>query len=217
VTPASGTQEGGAGDERGKAMDRIVAFSDGVFAFAITLLVVTLDVPEIPSNLVGRELTSALLAQLPRFAAYAFSFLIVAVYWIAHHRMFRYIIRYDVRLLQLNLLMLFGVAFLPYPVELLGRYGDQPVAVVMWGLTMGLVGSLSTAIWVYAARHDMLAAGVSREMVSHLAWRAATPPAVFLVLAAIGFFEPQAAYYVWILIPLIHGYLRRRFGEEGVR
>jgi uncharacterized membrane protein len=198
-------------------MDRVVAFSDGIFAFAITLLVVSLDVPELPSGFAGRELGPALLAQAPRFASYAFSFLMVAIFWMAHHRMFQYIVRYDTTLLMLNFLMLFGVAFLPYPVELVGRYGDLPAAEAFYAGAMAFVGFASTGIWMYAARRRLLGAGTPAAVVSHYTWRALVAPVIFVVSALLAFVNLTAAYVSLGLIGIIQGQLSRRYAGAGLK
>jgi uncharacterized membrane protein len=198
-------------------MDRVVAFSDGIFAFAITLLVVSLDVPEIPTSLASRDLVPVLLAQAPRFASYAFSFLMVAIYWMAHHRMFQYIVRYDTPLLGLNFLMLFGVAFLPYPVELLGRYGDLPAAEAFYAASMAFVGFASAGVWTYAVRHQLLSPDTPPGVVSHFKWRALVAPVVFVVSALVASVSVNAAYAVLLLIGVIQGQLSRRYAGAGLR
>jgi uncharacterized membrane protein len=198
-------------------MDRVVAFSDGIFAFAITLLVVSLDVPDIPARLAGSELVPALVAQAPRFASYAFSFWMVAIYWMAHHRMFQYIERYDGTLLGLNFLMLFAVGFLPYPVELLGRYGDLPAAEAFYAGSMALVGFASAGVWAYAARRRLIGADTPEDVINHFTWRALSAPSVFVLSAFIAFVSVPAAYLALFLIAVIQGRLRRRFASAGVR
>ena len=217
MTPHIRERSADTGAGSGKAMDRVVAFSDGVFAFAITLLVVSLDVPELPAGAAARELAGALLAQAPRFGSYAFSFWVVAIFWMAHHRMYEYIVRYDGRLLQMNLLMLLGIAFLPYPVELLGRYGDQPVAVAFYCGTMAFVGFTSTGLWTYAIRRGLLRPDTPKAVIRHFGARAVTAPLVFLASAVVALFNVGAAYFAFILIPVIQGYLRRRYAGAGIR
>jgi uncharacterized membrane protein len=93
---------GRAGRESSRELDRIVNFTDGVFAIVITLLILTIQVPEIPAASVGDELPGRLLALEPKVLSYVISFLVVAVYWMAHHRVFRPIRGYDETLLWLN-------------------------------------------------------------------------------------------------------------------
>lgn len=97
---------------------RVEAFSDGVFAIAITLLVLEIKVPEGAAD----RLWSALGEQWPSYAAYAVTFLVIGIMWVNHHTVFVYIARVDRTLLFLNLLLLMGVAALPWPAGLLAAY-----------------------------------------------------------------------------------------------
>lgn len=133
---------------------RVEAFSDGVFAFAITLLVVTIAQP-------GdyRHLTAELARRWPAFAAYVVSFATVGIMWLNHHSVFSHFARVDRRLVYLNLLLLMTVAFLPYPTGVLGQAlarGDAVPAAVIYGATMTLNGAAWTALWLYASAHRRL-------------------------------------------------------------
>ena len=104
----------------GNDMGRIEAFSDGVFAIAITLLVIEIGVPHIQGE--GTTLSHALLEQWPSYLGYAISFLQIGVIWANHHNRFRFIARSDHILLFLNILFLMCVAFIPFPTALLAEY-----------------------------------------------------------------------------------------------
>ncbi|MFL5665601.1 MAG: TMEM175 family protein [Ktedonobacteraceae bacterium] len=78
-------------------VSRLVAFSDGVFGFAITLLITSIPVPELPRSASADQIVQQLLGLLPNFYSYVFSFYMVGIYWMAHHRTFRYIIKFDPR------------------------------------------------------------------------------------------------------------------------
>ncbi len=105
-----------------KEVARIAAFSDGVFAFAVTLLVLQLEVPK--SGDLAHELT----ALWPFFISFVISFFVIASYWVSHHRLFALIERYDGRLIWLNFLELFFIVLLPFTASLVGEHGDQPIA-----------------------------------------------------------------------------------------
>lgn len=94
---------------------RMEAFSDGVFAVAITLLVLTLEVPQIADSVVTSELWPKLLELWPKLLSYVLSFLLVGIYWVAHHNTFHYITGTDRTLLWLNLLLLLCIVFIPFP------------------------------------------------------------------------------------------------------
>jgi len=142
---------------------RIEAFSDGVFAIAITLLVLEIHVPERPEHGLGR----ALLDQWPAYASYVVSFLIVGIIWVNHHAVFDHLERADRPLLYLNLLLLLFIGLIPWPTNVLATYmheggADERVAAVLYSLTMTLMGATFGALWVYASRH----AGLLRDTLS---------------------------------------------------
>ncbi len=117
------------GNEGGRMLDRIVNFSDAVFAIVITLLVLDVRVPQIHPALVSQELPGRILDLSPKFLSYVISFLVIAIYWQAHHRVFRPIRSYDRMLLWLNFLLLMAISFLPFPTSLLGEYAGVQLSV----------------------------------------------------------------------------------------
>jgi uncharacterized membrane protein len=103
--------------EAGRELDRIVFFSDAVFAIAIIILVLDIRVPD---GLSSTELPDQVLNLGPKYLSFLISFLVLAIYWQAHHRVFRPITGYDRRLVWLNFLFLMAVDFWPFPTSLLG-------------------------------------------------------------------------------------------------
>jgi hypothetical protein len=136
----------GAGGEydRGNDIDRVVFFSDAVFAIAMTVLALSLH---LPARTTDAGVAQALRDTLPSVYTYALSFAVVGLYWLAHHRMFRCIRRFDSTLLVLNLAALGTVAFTPFPTSVLGNHGNTTAAVVFYAATMGLLGGLMTLLW----------------------------------------------------------------------
>jgi uncharacterized membrane protein len=136
---------------------RLEAFSDGVFAIAITLLVLEIPVPHVADS----GLTDALLDQWPNYAAYVVSFAIIGIIWINHHAVFGYVTRVDRALLLLNLLLLLWIVLIPWPTSLLAEYmqtggGDEQAAALVYSLTMTLMGLSFGTIFVYITRRDEL-------------------------------------------------------------
>lgn len=134
---------------------RVEAFSDGVFAIAITLLVLTIAQP---ANY--RNLTHELLTRWPSLAAYVVSFAIIGIMWLNHHSLFSSFERIDRGLFYLNLLLLLTITFLPYPTGVLGEalakgHGTEPAA-VFYAITMALNAYAWTALWLYASYHRRL-------------------------------------------------------------
>ena len=116
-------------DTRG--LDRIIFFSDAVFAIVMTLLILDISVPDIPQDSATAELPARVLDLWSKFFSYALSFMVIGTYWMAHHGTFRYFRTYDRMLMWLNLLFLLSISFVPFPTALLGEYGEQQFAVVL--------------------------------------------------------------------------------------
>lgn len=187
--------------EGGKELDRIIFFSDAVFAIAMTLLVLNIEVPEIPQDLVAAELPGRLLDLWPKFLSYVISFLVIFLYWVAHHSVFRAIRGYDRTLIWLNSLFLMCVAFLPFPAALLGEYGDQQLAVAIYAGSLAVTRLLLTAVWWYATsdRH-LVDDDLDPGMIKTYRIRGLVIPLIFLLSIVISFFSVSAATYSWILL-----------------
>src|SRR3984893_4452561 len=148
---------------------RIEAFSDGVIAVAITLLILDIHVPNVQTGLL-----QALLKQWPTYLGYVTSFLVITIFWANHHNMFRHIQQVDYALLIINALFLMCIAFIPFVTSLLTKYitstspTEQHTAAIIYGATLLLNGILFNSIWWYAVwksrlvRRDLDAQEVQR-------------------------------------------------------
>src|SRR5215470_7381354 len=119
---------------------RIEAFSDGVFAIVVTLLILSIQVPQFQGREPGSLLTAALRGMIPKFLSYALSFVIACVWWVSHHHLFALLTKSDRGLLWLNSLFLFWLASVPFPTALLGDYPRERLAVVAYGAVMLMAG-----------------------------------------------------------------------------
>src|SRR5216684_1628673 len=113
--------------------NRLEAFSDGVIAIVITLLVLEIHVPSLPAHAGGRAILQALLKLSPSVAAYVISFLICSIWWITHHNFVHDLREVDRTLLWSNNMFLLCLGFLPFPTALLGQHPDEPVAAAFYG------------------------------------------------------------------------------------
>ena len=198
-------------DRRGdRAVARIEGFSDGVFAIAITLLVLQLVVPG--PGVAEADLPRALHEQIPKFLSFALSFWVIGWYWVIHHRMFAYIARHDTPFLFLNLLVLFVVVFLPYPTELLGEHGDKLVPVILYAATIAGLSLTSSLLWWHASRgHRLIHEDVDRAVIRLAHIRALTSSVVFLVSIPLALWSLNAAFVTWaVVLPLTRVVLSRR-------
>jgi uncharacterized membrane protein len=191
-------------------VDRLVAFSDGVYAIAITLLVLSLTVP----NVSDKRLGTALQDLIPQLFTYALSFFVVGMYWMAHHRTFRSLVKVDRTLLWINLVLLGFVALLPFPTEILGKYGNTTLGTVVYAGSIAAVGSVSVLLWWYI-NHAGLSAPISEELVRLGSLRASIPPAVFALSIPIAFIHADIAKLFWLVIWPANAVLEHRYGAQA--
>jgi uncharacterized membrane protein len=181
-----------------EGIGRILALSDGVFAIAITLLILEIALPATTGD---TGLTKALLGLWPRYLAYVLSFVVIARFWMAHHLAFRLIGRYDGVLMWLNLLLLMFVAFLPFPTAVVGEHNGSPAAAVLYGATVVVAGAASTAYWWYASRRGrLLRPDVRRAQVRAMRARGLSAPVFFALTLPVAAFAPYAAEILWFLV-----------------
>ena len=191
--------------------DRIVNLSDGVFAIAITLLILDIRVPDIPENLVASELPGELLALWPKYLGYLLSFVGISTFWMIHHSIFRPIRDYDRTLLYLNFLFLMLVAFVPFPTSLLGEYGNYQLPVAIYAATLAVGRLLLTAIHWYSTRDDrLLGEAQDPRTVRFFLIRGLTIPAIFLLSIGISFFSVSAAVWSWLVMLAVDAVIVRR-------
>jgi uncharacterized membrane protein len=186
--------------DRGRSMDRLVFFSDAVFAIALTLLVIDIKVP------IGVEGGSAavVLDEAPSIYAYALSFYVIAVNWMGHHRRFAHVQRFDGRLIGLNFLLLFMIAFVPFPTSLIAEYGGEVTSVVLYAGVVASLNLLQLATWAYAHRAGHLDRVVDLQLYRYMRFNLLGVPLVFgmSVLIAV-FWDPWMAMWSWFaLVPV---------------
>ena len=180
-------------DELG--LERLIFFSDAVFAIAITLLALEIRLPTADGPVTWADL----LGLWPRYLSYTISFGTIGGYWVSHHRKFRLIRRYDTRLLWINLLALAAVAFLPFPTALLGEHGDEVPTAIFYALTVISTGLLFTWVGFYASRgRRLLAPDVDPLLIQRGTVRSLLPVAFFVVSIPVALWvHPYAAELIW--------------------
>jgi uncharacterized membrane protein len=190
----------GEDSKRGYGLERLIFFSDGVFAIAITLLALELRLPEGIGLRPASELIQSLGSMWQKYLAYIISFLVIGSFWISHHRKFRYIRRYNRSLLNLNLLFLMIVAFIPFPSSLISVSSDFAVTVFYAG-TMIAGSIMITILWRYASGRgrlvgdDLNPAVIHRETILPL-----VTGCIFLLSIGIAYLDPDLAKLTWLLI-----------------
>jgi uncharacterized membrane protein len=183
---------------------RLEAFSDGVLAIAITLLVLEIKVPHLAAPADGREALAALVALGPKFLGYLLSFFFIAVFWVSHHRFFRLIAQVDSGLLWLNVLLLLALSFIPFPTAMIGEYPSNPVSLALFAVVLMLAGIAFNLMWRHARSQQLYHAGVAPATVSRAAARGLIGPVAYGLAALVAFLFPPAAWAIFIVIPLVY-------------
>lgn len=197
---------------------RILALSDGIFAFAMTLLVLSLVVP--PS--VGADGTSLnvdtyspnlwgiLRHDWPQVYGYITAFVILSLWWSLHHLVFGYVKRYDGRLQWLNLMFLLGIAVTPFVLGIRNAFSNTAAANELYGASQALVGGLLCLIVVYATQgHRLVHPRMTEDEVSEVRLRCAFLTVSFAATVPIAFESVPASQTAWIVIVIVFVLIRR--------
>jgi uncharacterized membrane protein len=187
--------------ERRWETGRTEAFSDGVFAIAITLLVLDINIPA--DNL--DHLWSAILHEWPAYLGYATSFVTIGGIWMAHHGVFRRLQYANDRVMRLNLLLLMVVAFLPYPTRLVAEAirdsSAERAAVIFYGLALLAISSTFGALWATAARdRSLLRPEVSDEEARSILRQATPNIGFYLGVTVVAILAPRVAAFGYLVI-----------------
>jgi uncharacterized membrane protein len=173
---------------------RLEAFSDGVIAIAITLLILEIKVPEGA----GEQLPHRLAQQWPSYVSYAVSFFVIGVIWLNHHALFAHLGRVDRKLMALNLVLLFTIATIPWPTSLLATYmregGDaERLAALIYSGTMLAMGVAFGSLWTYAARdRRLLGTDLSDDEIRRRTLRFTIGAPLYLIALLVAFVSAPA-------------------------
>lgn len=195
--------------------NRLEAFSDGVFAISITLLVLEIKVPHS-----GTQLGDELLHLWPSYLAYAVSFIVIGAIWLNHHVMFDHVVRANHQLQLLNTLHLMFIAFLPFPTAVLSdalhNRADEAIATAFYGGTLTVIGLLVVAIWYYAAHeHRLLTENISRDEARRFGHRLLAGPVSYAIATVIALFLPWLALAIFVAINAFFLWPRRSYSTSS--
>lgn len=186
------------------SLNRFEAFSDGVFAIAVTLLVLEIKAPDL-SQATSSEAITKLLQIFPHFLSYVTSFIVIGVLWINHHALFHLLKRVDRTTLVINLFLLMCVAFIPYPTALIGEFGASLPVVVFYGLSLAITGLVYNFLWFYVVQQFIVSEGLihQRSVRKATIWSLGYPVS-YLVATGLAFVNTTLSIALYILIPLFY-------------
>lgn len=174
---------------------RIVAFSDGVFSIAITLLVLNLGIKK---GLTEGQIDDALWDQRDFFFAYAISFAVIGRFWLVHHRFFSEVDAFDGRLIGFNLLYLGWIVLIPFSSELLGEYGGTTTAVVFYSANLAVVVLLGLLMGIDARRRGLTQIDDRTHRENRV--RSAYIAGIFGLSIPLAYLSPEIAPYLWLVL-----------------
>lgn len=193
---------------------RIEAFSDGVFAIVVTLLVLEIKVPHFDSGATTADMTRELLHLLPKFIGFVLSFVIVAIFWVNHHQLFHSLERSDRKLLWLNNLLLFWMSFIPFPTALLGEYPLQPVSVFVYGAVLLLASVSFNLMLRHAVKSGLFEDTISEEVLAKSIRRGMIGPVVYLASVLGAFISVYISLALFVLVPVYY-FVPQKIVKQG--
>ena len=183
---------------------RIEALSDGIFAFAMTLLVLTLTLPDTLGQSTNIGLPDLLSGQVHKFLNYFFSFLILAIFWIMHHQQFHWIRRVDTRLLWINIITLMFVALMPFSTDIAGDFSDEVAAEVFFAGNVMALGLLLLANWAYATRnHGLVDSDIGQKVIVLELKRNTVIPLISAIVIGLSFFISPWSLWLYVITPFV--------------
>ena len=195
----------------GLQLERIVFFSDAVFAIAITLLIIEIKVPHLDHAASEREFAIALVRLIPSFVGYFFSFLVIGAYWVGHHKIYGHIVDWDYGLVWRNVFFLMAIAFMPFATAFFSEYTMRLVPILLYASIFTLAGVLEILLWRYAIRKGLTDPMVDRTKLDHLTWRMSVLPLAGVGAILIGLVQPIFAGFAFMLIPIAHRLIGAKF------
>jgi uncharacterized membrane protein len=193
-------------------LSRTTALTDGVIAFAITLLVLDIAVPEIRDALVSDELGSALWELRPQVFGFVLSFVVVGYYWMTQRLVFSNLRTIDVPMMLINLFFLLMIAFMPFVASLLAEYVPDGLAVACYAGVMALAGFSQLLMVVYPGKKGQFQVTVRPSDVRLVTKKIAVAPIIYLVVIPVAFLNGWVALGLLVLIPIARVIMYRRNG-----
>lgn len=174
--------------------NRLENFSDGVFAIAVTLLILNVHIPD-AKNISNYMLNTSLYRLIPHVVTFAFSFLVIGVFWVAHHRIFSFVKILDSRLLWLNIVYLLFIAMIPFPAAILSENPFLPTAILFYTITLLLIAIMHFVLLEYAIRNDH----IKHEALTHDIYKSAQKDAIvgpicYIIAAVACFFNAYISF-----------------------
>lgn len=176
---------------------RVLAFSDALFAIAMTLLVVGIEVPDLSDGDSVGELAEALSDDYGSIVSFVISFAVIGRYWVAHHAFCARLAAIDGGLIGLNLVYLMFIAFLPFPTGLLGNFFENPLSIAVYAVSVAIVSGMEVVLFRHAHRAGLMFRPIPADVYRWSSAMSLSPVASFLLSIPVAFVDTSLAVAVW--------------------
>jgi uncharacterized membrane protein len=192
--------------------EHVISFGDAIFAFAITLMTISIDIPDFPPNLTESQLLSRLYDMYPQVESYIISFAVIAVFWISYHQVFNYIKGSPISMVYLNLLFLLLITFLSITTSLVINYGSYQIPYIIYCIVVIMTSSLLALIWWYATKdYRLIDKNINPLLVRGMMVNLLLVPFIFAISILVSFFDLDIAQYFWLIIVPLNIAVRRKY------
>ena len=193
-------------------VEHVISFSDAVFAFAITLMALAIDIPDLPLDLSQSELIQRLYDFYPQFEDYIISFAVIAIFWISYHQVFNHIKGSHLSIVYLNLLFLLLITLLSLTTSFVINYASYQIPYIIYCIVVIMTSSLLVAIWWYATRgHRLVDKNMNPLFIKGTFFVLLSIPITFSISIVISFFDLDLAQYFWLAIIPINVLIRYKY------
>lgn len=197
-------------------IDRLILFTDAVFAIAITLLIIEIKVPELHGNITEENFWVAIGQLIPKFSGFVLSFFIIGLYWFVHHNMFGFVVNYTSKLIWLNIIFLFSIVLMPFSTAVYSEYSTteeylkliSPFAIYV--ANMCFIGIMNYILlsYIFNPKNGISEHAPSKETIKYSKIRALTIPVIFVLTLLISYFLPGIGKLFLFTIPIAMNFLR---------
>ena len=193
-------------------LEHVISFSDAVFAFAITLMALSIDIPDLPTHLTQSELLDKLYDLYPQFESYVISFAVIAIFWVSYHQVFNHIKGSHITMVYLNLLFLLLITLLSLSTSLVINYGTYQIPYVIYCFIVIMTSSLLATIWWHATRNKRLVdKNLHPFFIKGVLVNLMSIPIVFTISIIISFVNLEIAQYFWLIMAPLNITIKRRY------
>jgi uncharacterized membrane protein len=192
--------------------EHMISFGDAIFAFAITLMALSIEIPDLPPNLTEPELMARLAETYTGLESYLISFAIIAVFWISYHQIFNFIIGSHITIVYLNLLFLLFITLLSISTSLVINYATYQIPFTIYCIVVVLTSSLLAVMWRYATKDfRLIDKNVNPLFIKGVMINLISIPIIFVISIFISFVDANIAQYFWLIIIPVNITIKRKY------